>query len=156
MNTIPFFRRLLILTLPLLSAAAVHASVLWSADSTQGLKVFEALEEKPGKIVMAQDPLGQHGTVYSFSTWDDPSFPKERSEARGTQGLTLQENRDYYIGWRAMWNPMPIKPGWVALFQMHGYGPPGQGAPLVLRCVGGDGAMSFQANANGVNVDFWH
>ena len=40
---------------------------------------------------------------------------------------------DYYIGWRAMWNPMPFDPGWVALFQMHGYGPAGQPAAAGLR-----------------------
>jgi hypothetical protein len=54
-----------------------------------------------------------------------------------------------------MWNPMPIDPGWVALMQMHGYGVSGQGAPLVLRAVNGDGNLYMQANANGVDTNFW-
>jgi hypothetical protein len=42
------------------------------------------------------------------------------------------------------------------LMQMHGYGVTGQGAPLVLRAVNGDGNLYFQANANGVDTNFWH
>ena len=86
-------------------------------------------------------------------------FGKERTESSGTEtngGAFLPAyNTDYYIGWRAMWDPMPINPGWVALMQMHGYGVTGQGAPLVLRAVNGDGTLSLQANANGYDTNIW-
>jgi hypothetical protein len=137
-----------------------QAALLWEADAHRETSVFEGLEEKPGTITTAQDPLGLYGLVYRYQTWDNNDHYKERVESRGNVTpagkFRLALNHDYYIGWRALWNPMPIKPGWVALFQMHGYGPPGQGAPLVLRCVNGDGNLYFQNNANGVNVDFWH
>ncbi len=104
--------------------------------------------------------MGLYGLVYRYQTWDNFNHYKERVESRGNVTpdgkFRLAVNHDYYIGWRALWTPMPIKPGWVALFQMHGYGPPGQGAPLVLRCVNGDGNLYLQNNANGVNVNFWH
>jgi hypothetical protein len=139
-----------------LAAAAARADVLWEGDAaTKGIGAFAGFNKAPGEVKVAQDPLGKYGQVYQFNIWDDPKYKKERIESSGTKGFDLKEGQEYYIGWRAMWNPMPIKPGWVALFQMHGYGPPGQGAPLVLRCVNGDGNISMQANANGVNEDFW-
>jgi Polysaccharide lyase len=139
-----------------LISAAAQADVLWKSDPAKGLGSFENPEKAPGTITVVKDPLGQFGQVFQFSIWDDPKYKKERCEIRGTKGFLMSVGKDYYIGWRAMWDPMPIKPGWVALFQMHGYGPPGQGAPLVLRCINGDGNLYMQANANGVNVDFWH
>src|SRR5215468_8308887 len=54
-----------------------------------------------------------------------------------------------------MWNPMPVNGSWVAMFQMHGYGPTGQGAPLVLRCVNGDGNLYMQNGVNGADTNFW-
>ena len=111
---------------------------------------------------MAGDPLGQFGNVYKFYLPDEPSgFGKERTESDGTDtngGEFLRPTPvpEYYIGWRAMWNPMPIDPGWVALMQMHGYGVTGQGAPLVLRAINGDGNLYLQNGANGVDTNFWH
>ena len=138
-----------------------QATVLWQSDTSLGTSVFEGLEEAPGIISIDNDPLGKFGKVYHYQTWDDPSYAKERCESRGTRepdgtNFRVSLNNEYYIGWREMWNPMPINPGWVALFQMHGYGPPGQGAPLVLRCINGDGNLYLQNNVNGTNVDFWH
>jgi Ricin-type beta-trefoil lectin domain-like len=137
------------------------ATLFWQADTSQGTSVFEGLEQSPGTISTASDPLGVYGTVYKYAMPDEPSsFGKERCESRGTRvngsNFRMSYNHDYYIGWRALWNPMPIDPGWVALWQMHGYGVSGQGAPLVLRCINGDGNLYMQNNANGVNVDFWH
>ena len=105
--------------------------------------------------------MSQYGNVYKFFLPDTNSaFGKERCESSGTSTSSgefrVAYNTDYYIGWRAMWSPMPINPGWVALFQMHGYGVTGQGAPLVLRCVNGDGNLYMQNNANGVDTNFWH
>jgi len=146
--------------LGLLLGAPAKAAVLWEADSSQGTSVFEGIEKAPGNLTMVTDPLGKFGTVYRYDTWDDSTYGKERCESRGTRvngsNFRMQYNNDYYIGWRAMWNPMPIDPGWVALWQMHGYGVTGQGAPLVLRCINGDGNLYMQNNANGVDVDFWH
>jgi hypothetical protein len=144
-------------------ASAAHGVLYWSADTNRGTTVFPTLDigEPGGTISVAPDPLGQQGNVYRFYVPDETNgFGKERTESSGTQtngGAFLPAyNGEYYIGWRAMWNPMPINPGWVALFQMHGYGVTGQGAPLVLRCVNGDGNIYLQANANGVDTNFWH
>src|SRR5581483_7809349 len=145
----------------LLLCNSAKATLFWTADTSQGTAVFEGLEESPGTIGVASDPLGQFGNVYKYAMPDESSsFGKERDESRGCRvsgtNFRPQYGHEYYIGWRALWNPMPIDPGWVALWQMHGYGVSGQGAPLVLRAVNGDGNLYMQANANGVNVDFWH
>jgi len=149
--------------LGILPAIPAKATLLWEAKSSLGTSVFEGLDidESGGTVTVVSDPLGKYGNVYQYYLPDEPSgFGKERTESSGTvqNGTTFRVsyNTDYYIGWRAMWNPMPINPGWVALFQMHGYGVSGQGAPLVLRAVNGDGNIYLQANANGVDTNFWH
>jgi hypothetical protein len=153
--------RLLALALCLYLAPSLRATVFWQADTNRGLAVFPILNLAPGTVSVAPDPLAQYGMVYKCYLPDTNSaFGKERCESSGTKTpsgeFLMSYNTDYYIGWRAMWNPMPIDPGWVALFQMHGYGVSGQGAPLVLRCVNGDGNLYMQNNANGINVNFWH
>lgn len=139
---------------------SAQASVLWQADTNLGTSVFEGIEEAPGTIALNNDPQGKYGIVYCYRLWDDTHYAKERVESRGTETpngpFQMSYGQDYYIGWRAMWGPMPVTPGWVALFQMKGYGVTGQGAPLVLRCVDGDGNLYLQNNANGVNTNFWH
>lgn len=139
---------------------SAHAQVLWSADTSRGTTVFEGLETAPGRISIVADPKGQHGQVYRYDTWDDPSFSKERCESRGTRtpsgNFRPALGGTYFIGWREMWNPMPINGSWVAFWQMHGYGPAGQGAPLVLRVTNGNPTLLMQNNVNGTNVDFWH
>jgi hypothetical protein len=147
------------LALPCLFTPATRADVLWQTDTTRGTSVFLSLEEAPGTISIVNDPLGQVGQVYHYQTFDDPSYAKERCESKGTVTPTgdfrPSVTGNYYIGWREMWNPMPTAGDWVALFQMHGYGPAGQGAPLVLRCVNGDGNLYMQNGVNGANVNFW-
>lgn len=139
---------------------STRATVLWQSDTNRGTGIFEGLEEAPGTIVITNDPLNQQGFVYNYNTWDDTNYAKERCESRGTKtpsgNFRVSYTNDYYIGWRAMWNPMPIDGEWVALWQMHGYGVTGQGAPLVLRCVNGDGNLYMQNGANGVDTNFWH
>jgi hypothetical protein len=143
-----------------LTSVTARASVIWEADPTRGLSVFESLERSPGTIVVTNDPLNQFGQVFRYDTWDDSTYAKERVESKGTVtpsgDFRMAIGSDYYIGWRAMWKPMPIDPGWVALFQMHGYGPSGQPAPLVLRCINGDGNISLQNGVSGGSDDFWH
>ncbi len=145
-----------------LAAPQLHATLIWQADTTRGTANFENLniDQPGGTITVASDPLGQYGNVFKYYLPDEPSgFGKERTESKGTVTpsgtYTLQNNTDYYVGWRSMWNPMPINPGWVALFQLHGYGPSGQPAPLVLRCINGDGTVSFQNGVTGGNPEFW-
>src|SRR5215469_11128927 len=144
----------------LMLAIPAHGTLFWQADTNRGTSVFEGLEEAPGTIVVTNDPLHLQGFVYNYNTWDDTNYAKERCESRGTRASSgnfrMAYTNDYYIGWRAMWNPMPINGSWVALFQMHGYGVTGQGAPLVLRCVNGDGNLYMQNGANGVDTNFWH
>lgn len=143
-----------------LGACSAYGTLFWQADTNRGTSVFEGLEEAPGTIVVTNDPLHIQGFVYNYNTWDDTNYAKERCECRGTETngghFRMSYTNDYYIGWRAMWNPMPIDGSWVALFQMHGYGVTGQGAPLVLRCVNGDGNLYLQNGANGVDTNFWH
>lgn len=140
----------------------LRATLLWQADTTRGTSVFENLDigETGGTITVAADPLGRFGNVYKYYLPDEPSgFGKERTESKGSVtpsgNFQLSNDTDYYIGWRSMWNPMPSNPGWVALFQIHGYGPSGQPAPLVLRCLG-DGNISLQNGVTGGSDDFWH
>jgi hypothetical protein len=147
----------------ILSCNSARATLLWEANSADGTSVFNGLDidESGGTVTVVGDPLGQFGNVYQFYLPDEAEgFGKERTESSGTDTngteFLLSYNTGYYIGWRAMWNPMPIDPGWVALMQMHGYGVSGQGAPLVLRAVNGDGNLYMQANANGVDTNFWH
>ncbi|HZR28237.1 MAG TPA: heparin lyase I family protein [Terriglobales bacterium] len=142
------------LALTLACLPNAHAQVLWTS-APASLNVFEGLETAPGTISLAADPKGVNGTVYKYSTFDDPSFGKERAESRGTKGFRPALGGTYFIGWREMWNPMPTNGAWVAFWQMHGYGPTGQGAPLVLRAINGDGNLYMQNNVNGTNVNFW-
>jgi hypothetical protein len=149
--------------LAVLSIHSARATQYWEADTSRGTAVFEGLDidETGGTVTVASDPLGQYGNVYQFYLPDEPEgFGKERTESSGTETnggyFRMAYNTGYYIGWRAMWNPMPIDPGWVALMQMHGYGVTGQGAPLVLRAVNGDNNIYLQANANGVDTNIWH
>ena len=135
---------------------SAHAQVLWHGNAAQGTSVFEGLEEAPGTIVVTADPLGQHGQVFRYNTFDVPSITKkERCESRGTKGFRPALGGTYFIGWREMWNPMPIKGPWVAVWQMHGYGPAGQGAPLVLRVQNGSPNLLMQNGVNGQDVNFW-
>ncbi len=141
-------------------APSARATVLWQSDPSLGTSVFEGLEKAPGNISVVSDPQGKYGQVYRYDTWDDSSYAKERCESRGNvlpdgSNFRVSVTGQYYIGWREMWNPMPTQGDWVALFQMHGYGPAGQGAPLVLRCVNGDGNLYMQNGVNGADVNFW-
>jgi hypothetical protein len=146
--------------LTVLSAATAQATLLWESNTNRGTGIFEGLEEAPGTIVLTNDPLFQQGIVYQYNTWDDTNYAKERCESRGTVATNgdfrMSYDNAYYWGWKEMWNPMPINGEWVALHQMHGYGVSGQGAPLVLRCVNGDGNLYMQNGANGVDTNFWH
>ncbi|MDE3100176.1 MAG: RICIN domain-containing protein [Verrucomicrobiota bacterium] len=153
---------LLTAALGLLSCGSAQATLYWDANTANGTKVFEGLDLSPSTstVKVVNDPLGQFGSVYQYHLTDTFTSGKERCESSGTvqNGVTFRVsyNTAYYIGWRAMWNPMPINGSWVALFQMHGYGVSGQGAPLVLRTENGDGNLYLQANANGINQDIWH
>src|SRR5215469_3850839 len=144
----------------LLLAAPARGTVFWLSDTNRGTGIFEGLEEAPGTIVLTNDPLFQQGIVYQYNTWDDTNYAKERCESRGNVSTTgdfrMSYDNEYYYGWKEMWQPMPINGSWVALHQMHGYGVSGQGAPLVLRCVTGDGNLYMQNGANGVDTNFWH
>ncbi len=135
-----------------------HATVLWEANTANGLNVFEGLEQSPGTIAVANDPQGQYGSVYRYNL-TDLSTGKERCESRGTKladgsVFRMQRGGTYYIGWRSLWNPMPTG-SWVALFQMHAYGQTGMGAPLVLRNVNADGRLYLQNDLNGTNQHIW-
>jgi hypothetical protein len=136
-------------------AAPAPASVLWFGDPSLGpARVFDGLERAPGSITVADDPQGRYGRSFKFETWDH-SEGKERCESRGLRrpdGSVLRinssmEGQTLYLGWRALWAPMPNARGrWLSLFQLHisgrRPGEPGAG-PYVLRTLG-DGRLHFQ------------
>ena len=143
-----------------LPAPKATATVLWAASPSRGSANFQTIDTQTTvKFSVVSDPLGINGQVFSYHIYDIGTG-KQRCESKGTVTptgtLTLANNHNYYVGWKAMWNPMPINPGWVALWQLHGYGPSGQPAPLVLRCINNDGNISMQNGVNGGNQDFWH
>jgi hypothetical protein len=155
-----FARALIFLCSVIMLSGTAHATLYWQADTNRGISVFAGLDLAPGTVSVAPDPLDEFGDVYKFFLPDTNSaFGKERCESSGTETPTGEfrpsYNTDYYVGWHAMWNPMPVDGSWVAMFQMHGYGVSGQGAPLVLRCVNGDGNLYMQMGANGIDTNFW-
>jgi hypothetical protein len=155
------FSLLVGLVVPCFLLPSAHAQMLWQANPSLGTSVFEGLEEAPGTISIVADPVGKFGQVYSYHTDNDPKHPttKERCESRGTRtpsgNFRPALGGTYFIGWREMEKPMPINGSWVAFWQMHGYGPAGQGAPLVLRVVNGSPNLVMQNGVNGQNVNFW-
>ena len=141
------------------AVSPTRASVLWEATASQGTSVFEGLEESPGTIAVVNDPLGTYGSVYRYNTSDNNGV-KSRCESRGCRSngsnVRMAYNGTYFVGWRAMWNPMPIAGAWVALFQLHAYNcPNGCGAPLVLKTVNGDGNLYLHNDEN-ANQAIWH
>jgi hypothetical protein len=147
----------LALVLPLAppAQASAAADVVWEADPSRGTAVFDGLERAPGTITVANDPKGVYGQSFRYETWDNADGTKERCESRGMRSTngsvfrigTADEGKTYYIGWRALWNPMPITKGkWIALYQLHVSGVPSGGTnvgPFVLRTLG-DGKLYFQ------------
>jgi hypothetical protein len=77
--------------------------------------------------------------------------------------LSLDDARvgqTFYLGWRALWDPMPIQKGaWISLFQMHvsGVGSGGLNVgPFVLRTLG-DGQLHFQLiSPDGASKHIWN
>jgi hypothetical protein len=147
---------------------AAPSGVLWEADPNRGTAVFDGLERAPGTITVANDPKGQYGPSFRYETWDNADGTKERCESRGLRKpdgsvLTLgstQEGQTFYVGWRALWNPMPITKGrWIALYQLHISGQsssqPSSG-PFVLRTLG-DGQLHFQLTSpDGSDRHIWN
>jgi hypothetical protein len=154
--------------LPLSPTAVAPLSVLWAGDTGRTpASNFEGLEQDPGRITVANDPQGRYGACFRYDIWDW-SDGKERCESRGLrrpdnsvlrinnsmQGQTL------YLGWRALWQPMPTTVDrWIALFQLHISGPqsgePSAG-PYVLRTLG-DGTLHFQyTTPDGADRHIWN
>jgi len=145
---------------------AAPTGLLWSGDTTRGTRVFDGLERDPGTITVANDPLRQFGPSYRYETWQNRDGSKARCESRGLRlpngevlGLnSSREGQVFYLGWRALWDPMPIQRGaWISLFQLHisgARGGPGAG-PFVLRTLG-DGLLHFQLiSPNGSDRHIW-
>jgi hypothetical protein len=130
-------------------------AILWAGDANRSpASNFDGLEQDPGRITTADDPQGRFGRSFRYETFDWGNG-KERCESRGLRqpdGRVWRITADnmgqtIYIGWRALWQPMPITRGrWISLFQLHisgrSGGEPGSG-PYVLRTLG-DGMLHFQ------------
>jgi hypothetical protein len=142
-------------------------SILWAGDTSRSPAAnFDGLERNPGSITVADEPQGRLGPSFRFETWDW-SEGKERCESRGLRrpdGSVLRINSSMegdtlYLGWRALWQPMPNARGrWLALFQLHisgrRAGEPSAG-PYVLRTLG-DGTLHFQyITPNGTSRHIW-
>jgi hypothetical protein len=142
--------------------------VLWSADPARGTKVFDGIEESPGRISVGTDPLGIHGASFRYDITDNGNGTKERCESRGMRGLdgkrvelgAARLGQAFYLGWRSLWTPLPIAKGrWTALYQMHVSGVPSGGlnvGPFVLRTLG-DGQLHFQhISPDGSDRHIWN
>lgn len=112
--------------------AAPPAGLIWAANPGMGISVFQGVEEAPGTVAEVPDPTGRFGLSYRFET-NTNNGVKSRCESRGLRlpdgsVYTLDDSKvgqTFYVGWRALWNPMPDKPGaWVALYQLHLDGAP--------------------------------
>jgi hypothetical protein len=150
-----------------LPLAWTPTSVLWNGDPARGTAVFDGLERAPGTITVAGDPKGTYGQCFRYETWNNPDGTKARCESRGLRkpdGSVLRINDDYlgkteYLGWRALWNPMPTRPdSWLALYQAHVSGvtaPEVNVGPFVLRTLG-DGVLYFQhISPDGADRHIW-
>src|SRR5256885_1955923 len=152
------------------SQAAVQpaaSGVVWSENTSRGTKNFDGIEESPGTITVANDPQGRYGSSIRYETWQNPDGSKARCESRGLRGAdskvfslnSSKVGQTFYLGWRALWNPMPIQKGaWISLFQLHISGQsssqPSAG-PFVLRTLG-DGQLHFQLTSpNGSAQHIW-
>jgi hypothetical protein len=112
-------------------------------------------------------PCGHDGSSFRYEIWEW-SDGKERCESRGLRkpdGSVLRINdsmrgKTLYLGWRALWQPMPTTADrWIALFQLHISGPqsgePSAG-PYVLRTLG-DGTLHFQyITPDGTSRHIWN
>jgi hypothetical protein len=137
------------------AASALPTNVLWEADPGLGTRVFEGLEQLPGAITVAEDPQGRFGPSFRYETWDNPDGQKERCESRGLRRPdgsvvnlgSAEEGKTYFLGWRALWDPMPTaQDRWITLFELHVSGVAAGGlnvGPFVLRTLG-DGRLYFQ------------
>ena len=125
---------------------AAAPDVLWEGDPAKGTGVFQALERSPGTVTVANDPKGQFGPSFRFETWENGGT-KSRCESRGVKGVDLdssQLNKTFYVGWRALLDPMPITKGrWISFWQLHWSGAGPGGGPLTVRTLG-DGNIHFQ------------
>lgn len=140
--------------------------VIWQENPALGAAPnFAGLETKPGSITVANDPLGQFGPSIRYETWDNGGV-KSRAESRALRlpdgtVYTLDsshEGQTFYLGWRALWDPMPTTPGsWIAFFQLHigGAGFNGGAGPIAFRTLG-DGQLHFQLiQPNGSSTHIW-
>jgi Polysaccharide lyase len=141
--------------------AAAPAGLLWEGDASRGTKVFEALEQAPGKITVADDPQGRYGRSFRFETWDNANGSKERCESRGIRtadGKVLRldssaVNKTFYVGWKSLLDPMPVASGrWVSFWQLHWSGAGPGGGPMTIRTLG-DGKIHLQYVAPNGSVD---
>ncbi len=144
---------------------AAPTGVLWSGDTARGTRVFDGLERLPGTITVANDPQRQFGPSFRYETWPNRNGSKARCESRGLrlpngEVLALNASREghvFYLGWRALWDPMPIQQGaWISLFQLHLSGGHVSGAgPFVLRTLG-DGQLHFQLTGPHLDRHIWN
>ncbi len=123
----------LMVSVPILLAPAANASVLWSGATSGGLGVFKVNDcQATNTWTTANDPT--YGSVWESSLPADPTDARDRCEMRGAAGVTINNNADYYMGWRSRYN-MNSNGAWV--FQIKSYGTNLlANHPLVLGLVG--------------------
>src|SRR5581483_348700 len=84
-----------------------HASLIWSANPSQGTGVFKNLDiEDSGNVYQGNpSPNGSSITTFNDSTYGSSwQFYKavndKRCEAHGASGFNPATGNTYYIGWR--------------------------------------------------------
>ncbi len=148
------------------TAAPPPSGVIWQANPALGAAAnFAGLETAPGSITVTGDPQGRFGPSFRYETGPNHGV-KSRAESRGMRlpGGSVymldgsKVGQTFFLGWRALWNPMPITRGsWIAFFQLHmdGPGPSSGGGPIAFRTLG-DGQLHFQlVSPGGGSTHIW-
>lgn len=95
------------------------------ANPENGTEDFKVLNNEPGStIAVVEDP--EYGKVFQFHK----NIGANRNEVQGLKGLTVEQGKTYYLGWRYKVD-MPADLTTNALFQWKAYGFPEQVNPML-------------------------
>jgi hypothetical protein len=126
-----------------------YASVTWSATS---LSSFKSLEEQDNEGNYHSDN-GSNATEPVNNEFKFHKVPDDRRcEAKGANGVTINQNQTYYIGWRfKLSNTVNNN----SIFQWKAYGSPmTQNYPFVLKMINGKITLELYTGGGAKTVLF--